>query len=57
MKKKIILLFFVGMFIKLFPQTGNVGVNTDSPSANLHSVGSLRLEHPTMGEGKILRVH
>ncbi len=57
MKKKIILLFFVGMFITLFSQTGNVGINTTSPTANLHSVGSLRLEHPTMGDGKILRVH
>lgn len=57
MRKKIILLLFGTIATSLFSQTGNVGVNTAAPTANLHSVGSLRLEHPTMGEGKILRVH
>lgn len=57
MRKKIILLLFGTIATSLFSQTGNVGINTASPTANLHSVGSLRLEHPTMGEGKILRVH
>ncbi len=35
---------------------GNVGVGTNLPQNNLHVKGSLRLEHPTQGEGNILQV-
>ncbi|UOE39359.1 hypothetical protein [Chryseobacterium oryzae] len=56
---KYFLFFAIIAFNPMKSQTGYgyVGFNTNNPQANLHSVGSVRLEHKTMGEGKILRVH
>lgn len=41
----------------LYSQSGKVGIGTSSPQETLHVKGSLRLENPSQGEGKILRVY
>ena len=38
----------------LFVRDASIGINTTTPSANLHSVGTVRLEGLEMGKGNIL---
>lgn len=42
----------------IFAQSGSkgVGIGTNNPQANLHVKGSLRLDHPSEGNGYILQV-
>ena len=53
MKKNLILLMSCAS-VALYAQTGKVGINTPTPTANLHVKGTLRLEHPYQGSGRVL---
>lgn len=57
MKNKLFTLysFFCSAFA--IAQTGNVGINTKTPQETLHIKSSMRLEHPSQGKAKILRVY
>ncbi len=56
MRKLLYMMAFVSSAL-LFSQSGKVGIGTTAPQTTLHVKGSLRLEHPSQGKGKILRVY
>ena len=55
-KKLTYLVYFLYCFICM-AQTGNVGISTSNPQETLHVKGSLRLEHPSQSQGKIIQVY
>ena len=54
MKKLFIILLFAAHGAISAQSSGIVGINTANPTANLHIDGTLRLEHPSQGDNKIL---
>ena len=53
------IIFLISSFLfssVLYSQTGKVGIGTNDPQSELHIKGSLRLDHPSKGNGYLLQV-
>lgn len=56
MKKNSFLLAILFLSHFYLGQTGGVGIGTESPQETLHVKGTLRLDHPSKGNGYLLQV-